>query len=902
MRTHITLFCLLALLAVTNLNANAAVTPDIVVALDGSGNFTKIQDAINAVPSNETRTTVILIKAGLYNTEKLIVPANKTNVTIIGESREQTIISYHIYDCSTGKCPTEDAAKWTGDNINTSATLTILGNGFRAENLTIQNTAGPVGQAQAITVRADKCVFINCDFKGYQDTIYFWGSGKRSYFQNCMVLGRTDYIYGDGIVFFQGCEIRSWGGGWITAPSTPISQAYGYVFNQCNLTYATNSPRTGDDGVKFRLGRPWQNYPKVTWTNCNMTDMVNPLGWGDTWNMTYAATSPDLHLYEYNNTGAGADMSNRANWVGLKAITETEAANYTVQKVMAGADNWDPSAIPPTVNTFTWTGSGTDKDWLNNQNWNPQLQPAAGEIANAITGTEVIDANGGTFAADLNVANGATVNITANITVSYLSGDGAIIASSNDVTLSGKIGTKSSNTFNIAGNLTMNANLSGVHTINKTGSGKLILNANNSSFSGLWNIQAGLLDAAISGSLGNGSVTLASGTTLIIGNNSAFFPKASLKVVNGASLQLNADVTLSEFYIDGVMQPVGSYNAVSNPTLISGTGAIVVGRPSSFKFSGGNWDLISSYAPALMPEAGELVYCEGEMETTSTIYPANVTFVNNKGKLRLRGSHKSTGTLTFEAATRMSYATSGSSLSIDAPIVIAGNMNIEMSSSSATNAMTTTGSISGSSKITVKNTRTGAITTATLVLNGDNANFSGTWDLTTAASDANSVVAIEGKSANAFGSGIITIGNKNRVVFSHASSASPNSQLVLATGAKAKLDASVTVGKLTLAGIEHTQGTFTAASHPSFFEGTGTLTVGLANAVNKTKTANGLRYTNGQLTTSAAEIGFIEIYTTNGALVFTSSALGNTLPINLPKGLYIVKSRNHGVLKISINQ
>ena len=155
------------------------VNADIVVAANGSGDFTSLQEAINAVPANSERRTVVYIKRGTYNTEKLIVAGDKINLTLIGESREETVISYHIYDCSQGKCPVEDAALWTGGNIRTSATLTIHGDGFRAENLTIQNTAGPVGQAQAVTIRADKCVFINVDFYSYQDTMYFWSDAKR---------------------------------------------------------------------------------------------------------------------------------------------------------------------------------------------------------------------------------------------------------------------------------------------------------------------------------------------------------------------------------------------------------------------------------------------------------------------------------------------------------------------------------------------------------------------------------------------------------------------------------------------------------------------------------------------------------------------------------------------------
>ena len=348
---------------------------DMVVAQDGTGDFTSLQAAIDAVPSNNDIRTVIYIKRGTYNTEKLIVPGDKINLTLIGESREETVISYHIYDCAQGKCPVEDAALWTGDNIRTSATLTVMADGFRAENLTIENTAGPVGQAQAITVRADRVEFVNCNLTGYQDTIYLWDAGKRSYFENCLVIGRTDYIYGGGISFFNNCEIRSWGGGWITAPSTPADQFYGFVFSECDITYVNNSPRPGDDGSLFAMGRPWHNCPKVAWISCNISGMMDPLGWNTTWNMDYAPDSTGLHLYEYGNIGKGADMSGRANWVGIRELSEAEAADYTAQMVLAGTDNWDPTAVPPAVTTYEWTGASDTTGWMNPRNWNPRDTP-----------------------------------------------------------------------------------------------------------------------------------------------------------------------------------------------------------------------------------------------------------------------------------------------------------------------------------------------------------------------------------------------------------------------------------------------------------------------------------------------------------------------------------------------
>jgi pectinesterase len=316
-----------------------------IVALDGSGDYTSIQEAVNSVVSNQEKRTIIFIKNGLYNLEKLLIPSDKKNITFQGESREKTIISYHIYDCKGGlnnKCPAEDVAKWTGQAIRTSATLSIQGDGFRAENITFQNTAGPVGQALAIYVTSDKNVFVNCNFLGYQDTVFLATDNTRSYFKNCLILGRTDYIYGGGIGYFDSCEIRSFGGGWITAPSTPKGQDYGFVFYKCKLTFSEKSPKEKDNNQLVSLGRPWHNSPKVAWIKCEMGKEINPVGWPTIWNMNYASTSEDLHLFEYKNTGAGSDITKRANWAGIRELTSEETNLYTAKNVLKGQDDWQP--------------------------------------------------------------------------------------------------------------------------------------------------------------------------------------------------------------------------------------------------------------------------------------------------------------------------------------------------------------------------------------------------------------------------------------------------------------------------------------------------------------------------------------------------------------------------------
>jgi autotransporter-associated beta strand protein len=813
-----------------------SVDADIVVAIDGSGDFTSLQAAINAAPSNSERKTIIYIKRGLYNTEKLIIPGDKINITLIGENRQESIISYHIYDCTSGKCPVEDAALWTGDNIATSATLTILGDGFRAENLTIQNTAGPVGQAQAITVRADKCVFINVDFYGYQDTMYFWSDAKRSYFEGCLVVGRTDYIYGSGTVFFESCEIRSWGGGWITAPSTAQTQPYGFVFNQCQLTYALNSPRVGDDGELVRFGRPWHNYPKVAWLNCEMTEMIHPEGWGDKWNMDYADTSEDLHLYEYNNKGPGADMSGRADWAGIKELTDQQALEYTAQIVMAGSDDWDPTAEPPLVQNYKWTGKGGNDSWLLAQNWDPEGIPATGEIAIVDSAYNIV-ADGDTFHADLILKNNAVLDITANSYATYISVAASRISTTNDVFLKGKVATKDSIRFDLEGTLTLDAELIGVNQFIKNGTGTLILNDDNSNFSGNITIEEGTLDAAVSGSLGKSSIKLKSGSNLIIGDDNSVYSKAKLEVNTGSGLQLYGNVTISEFYIDGVLQSVGEYTAETNPELISGTGKIIIGRPDTFIFhrsANGNWDIPENFTPALLPQAGETVICEEEMETTSTVFTADI-ILRNGGSLRLRGdpskNHTCTGTICMKEGSSFRYNTGGTGMYLNAPVVTQGNVTMIMESDNTSGStMTLDGSISGSFTITALNNGKGTVNSAKLLLIGNNSSFNGTWNLTQYSnrypSTPGYITTLEGISENAFGSGSIIVGLENKVIFSHTKAVSDSLVLTLNDYAKAVLNVEINVRKMVLNGIPVDSGVYSSTSDPDLFEGTGKIIVG----------------------------------------------------------------------------
>lgn len=878
-------------------------SPDIVVDINGTGDFTTLQAAIDAAPSNSSSETIIYIKRGLYDQEKLIVPATKTNITLIGESREETIISYDIYNCNDGGdglCPDNKVVLWASnsDLIRTAATLTIQANDFRAENITIQNTAGPVGQAQAITMQADRNVFINCDLLAYQDTIYFWmAETSRAYFEGCVIEGRTDYIYGRGVGFFNQCEIRSYGGGWITAPSSTINQDYGFVFYECNLTYKDNSPRNGDDGALIRLGRPWHEYPKVAWLYCDMPAEIHPQGWGDKWNMDYSDTSTDLHLYEWMNTGAGADMSGRANWAGLRAmVDQAEADLYEPEIVLSGSDNWDPTAIAPTVTVYNWDGGSGNNGWMEANNWNPDGVPAVTEVAN-VDGSITIDANGGSFAADLNLVNGASIDVSASSSATLLTLNQSTLSSSASVSFSGTIKTKGDVTIDVSNNLDVAAAVIGVHQITKTGSGTSQLTNGNTGFTGDVVVESGDLQAKVENALGtSGKITVQTNGTLTIDVSNAIDVNTALYTEGTAQLVLNQDITISEWYIDGIIQSIGQYDANTNASTISGSGKIIIGRPSEFNFLGGNWDDANNYSPALLPEAGEKVIVDGVTIEAQSAPFAGDMYVQNAGSIRLRRQDSEClGPVTMYQGTNISYATSGTGFYLDADIILEGDISLFMNSANTSGSvMNLPGTFSGDYKISVRNTRDVA-NSAIADLGGDNSNFTGIWDLTVAAYNAGGYSAINGLVENAFGNGKIDLAENNQAIFNHVKCAGNVLNMDIAGNATAVLNVDVTVQQFTFNGASLGDGTYDASTHPGLLSGTGSITVDSSLSIDdKVLIEYGILKVNGTLDN-------LEIYNISGQLVHKTKAV-NTIDLNgLSSGLYIIRFKidgKHGVLKV----
>ncbi|WP_082893719.1 pectinesterase family protein [Rufibacter ruber] len=307
-----------------------------VVAKDGTGDYTTVQAAFDAVPNFYTGKYTILVKPGTYY-EKVILQREKVNVVLRGENPATAILTYDDY---AGK-----------NNLGTanSYSVAIEADDFTAVNITFQNTVkndGSVGNQQAVALRTngDRQAFYNCRILGYQDTYYAWGGRVvgRVYMKDCLLEGSVDFIFGRQVVVFDHCTIRvNRNGGMLTAASTEANTKHGFVF----LNSTVEASAVGFDGnaiTSFFLGRPWQAAPRTVFMNSVLPATLNPAGWS-TWN-----TTPALYG-EYNNTGQGAATNARSSISRL--LTATEAADHTVAKIFARATHpsysfdWMPEPV-----------------------------------------------------------------------------------------------------------------------------------------------------------------------------------------------------------------------------------------------------------------------------------------------------------------------------------------------------------------------------------------------------------------------------------------------------------------------------------------------------------------------------------------------------------------------------
>ncbi len=401
----------------------------ITVAGDGSGDYTTVQAAVDAVPAGNTERCIINIAPGSYY-GRVIIPSNKPYITLRGVDPSSTVIT-----CD----------EWAGTPPNESyvhATAVMLAADCIAEGVTFANTHGASGQALAIYAKADRLVFNNCQFTGWQDTLR--SERYRHYFVNSYVEGSVDFIYGQGQAYFDDCEIYSKAGGHVTAQGRESASASdGYVFHDCTLTGSA-----GDDSVY--LGRAWQPYARVVYDSCYMGTHIDPDGWTHWNDIEYDPSTSSAFFAECNSTGPGADPSSRVAWSHQLVADPNSPLSvepFTLANWLGGGDSWDPTGDVAAAATIRW-GLATG-DWSATGNWTPSGTPTSADVVDITGGTaqvttagnqadSVYVANSSSAGGQLTVSGGLTVGgdvVIGNVRAAH----GRLVAAGGTMSVGGQI-------------------------------------------------------------------------------------------------------------------------------------------------------------------------------------------------------------------------------------------------------------------------------------------------------------------------------------------------------------------------------------------------------------------------------------------------------------------------------
>ncbi len=358
---------------------------DIIVDIDGSGDYTTVQEAINSIPDENDTWQIIFVKNGTYY-EKIILAYLKTKVILVGEHVDSTIITY---DDNAG------IYKDTLGNGHTFSTYTFRADAddFQAYNISFRNNAeesGAVGDAQAVAFHSngDRQILYHCRILGRQDT-YFDSFRTRRYMKDCFIEGTIDFIFGFGVTLFDSCQIHSLAGSEITAASTPEYYEFGQVFRYCRLTASPSVNGTS-------LGRPWFDWANTIFYECWEPAALRPTGWS-----TWSGREATCIYREYNCSGPGSDTLDRIDFG--KQLDPSKAARYVTDTILAASNfpsdlgydvdtneffhmrrRFEASGYPERADTIIYAGRDTFPTYPTD-NWSPEFNTAVFDIVKEYT-------------------------------------------------------------------------------------------------------------------------------------------------------------------------------------------------------------------------------------------------------------------------------------------------------------------------------------------------------------------------------------------------------------------------------------------------------------------------------------------------------------------------------------
>jgi hypothetical protein len=310
----------------------------VVVAADGSGDFSTVQGAVDFVPDHPSHRVTVFIKNGTY--EEIVFFHNKSNLTIRGEDRDKVQVGYG--NNSAFNPPQPGPNRRCAFSVYDSTDIEL-------ENFSVSNSA--YGQAEGLLVFGERNIVSQMNIKGSGDAINLRGS---VYLNESRIIGDGDTILGVGPAFFDHCEIRSIGPFmWIR--NTEAN--HGNVFVGCTFiarerraapqeaeaapssmmdTRALSTPVLARLPNNHGLNYP---YAEAVLINCRMKGIA-PEGWGP-----IETDTAHLHLGEFNSTdldGRPMDMTERAaasKQLTLAQDAET-IANYSKPAFVLGG--WTP--------------------------------------------------------------------------------------------------------------------------------------------------------------------------------------------------------------------------------------------------------------------------------------------------------------------------------------------------------------------------------------------------------------------------------------------------------------------------------------------------------------------------------------------------------------------------------
>lgn len=278
------LFCILGIMGYARSQQNTIFHA--VVAKDGTGDYTTVQSAIDAVPENLKSPWLIFVKNGSYE-EQVIIPQNKPFIHLIGQDKERTIIHLKLNVGGKPDANTKDLAYWHYSVHNPKsavshfegAVVNINASDFYSENISYVNDWGLEAQngpqALALKTKADRIAFYNCKFRSFQDTwMTTTRNADRHYVKECWLEGAVDYFYGGGNALVEESTLYNVRSGSVIVAPCHESVKYGYVFRNCVI----DGNEQAADG-KLKLGRPWHNSPKAVYINTLVKIPLAPEGW-----------------------------------------------------------------------------------------------------------------------------------------------------------------------------------------------------------------------------------------------------------------------------------------------------------------------------------------------------------------------------------------------------------------------------------------------------------------------------------------------------------------------------------------------------------------------------------------------------------------------------------------------